>query len=177
MKSSATAPSQECSVSLLDMADYKPKYNQGINWAVLARNDEPKLNKGCKGCRYLDHHWHCHYMSDMGPGHSRVAMGVKTYPGGGCDLYEGKKRDKTSIRPGIMVTKGVAKKMREANRTNTGTPVGPENHDAALTLYNKGAGDSQIAASLGVTKQAVCDWRKAHGLESNHLKFRKESPT
>lgn len=172
MRSSATEPSQECSVSLIDMAEWKPKYNQGINWAVLARNDERTLNKGC---RYLDHHWHCRYLSDMGPGHSRVAMGVKTYPGGGCDLYEGKKRDKTSIRPGIMVTKGVAKKMREANRTNTGTPVGPENHDAALTLYNKGAGDSQIAASLGVTKQAVCDWRKANGLESNHLKFRKES--
>ena len=173
MRSSATEPSRECSVSLTDMAN--PKYNRSINWAVLARSDEKTLFKGCKGCRHLDRHWHCIYILDTG--RSRVAMGIETRPGGGCDLYEGKKRDKTSIRPGIMATKGVAKKLREANRTNTGTPVGPENHDAALTLYNKGAGDSQIAASLGVTKQAVCDWRKAHGLESNHLKFRKENPT
>lgn len=174
MKSSAIEPSQECSVSLIDMADWNPKYNQGINWSVLARNDEPQLNKGCKGCRYLDHHWHCRYLSDLGPGHSRVAMGVKTRPGGGCDLYEGKKRDKTSIRPGIMVTKGVAKKLREINRTDTGKAI---DQNAAMTLYNKGAGDSQIATSLGVTKQAVLEWRQAHGLQSNHLKFRKENPT
>lgn len=176
MKPSATEPSQECSVSLLDMADYKPKYNQGINWAVLARNDERTLNKGCKGCKFVDPGLHCRYLLDMGPGNSLVKLGVKMRPGGGCDLYTPrKKQEKTSVRPGIMVTKGVAKKMREANRTNTGTPVGPENHDAALTLYNKGAGDSQIAASLGVTKQAVCDWRKANSLVSNHTKFRKET--
>lgn len=174
MRSSATAPSQECSVSLLDMAAYNTKYNQGVNWHILARNDEPQLNKGCKGCRYLDQHWHCRYLSDMGPGHSRVAMGIKTRPGGGCDLYEGRKRDKTSIRPGIMVPKGVAKKLREINREGTGKPIDQE---AAMTLYNKGAGDSQIATSLGVTRQTVLDWRKANGLESNHLKFRKENPT
>lgn len=151
---------------------YGSKHNKSINWDVLARNDERRLNKGCKGCRYLDQKWHCRYLSDLGPGHSRVAMGVKTYPGGGCDLYEGKKRDKTSLRPGIMITKGVAKKMREINRADAGKAIDP---NAALSLYNKGAGDSQIASSLGVTRQTVLDWRQANGLESNHLKFRKES--
>lgn len=156
------------------MAEWKPKSNKGINWDVLARNDERTLNKDCKGCKFLDRNWHCRYLLDMGTGHSRVASGIKTYPGGGCDLYTPKKREKTSVRPGIMVTKGVAKKLREINRTDTGKPIDQE---AAMDLYNKGAGDSQIATALGVTKQTVLDWRQAHGLESNLLKFRKEQAT
>lgn len=159
------------------MADYKPKYNQGINWAVIARNDEAKLNKGCKGCKFADPSFHCRYLLDMGPGHSRVKLGVKMRPGGGCDLYTPRrKQEKTAVRPGIMIAKGVAQKMREAARTGPiDLTADQEAQTQALDLYRKGAGDAQIAATVGTSKQAVADWRKANGLVSNHTKFRKET--
>lgn len=159
------------------MSSYKTQSNKGIDWAALARHDERKLYRNCKGCKHLAQDWTCRYLLDMGPGHSRVKMGVKTRPGGGCDLYAGTQRTKTSVRPGIILTKGAARKMREIARVAPGPLEGkPEAEKIALELYQKGAGDTQIANTVGITRNAVKDWRQANGLESNHLKFRKENP-
>lgn len=163
-----------------DMSGYKPHYSKAVNWAVLGRNDERKQNKGCKGCRFVDSDYHCRYLLDMGPSHSRVKLGVKMRPGGGCDLYSSKKLDKTSTHPGILMTKGVAQKFREIQKMDPDRRISklnnnPEAHKTALDLYNKGAGDAQIATALGVTKQTVFNWRKANGLSSNYHKFRKET--
>lgn len=163
-----------------DMAEYPTKSSKTINWSVLAQNDERQLNKGCKGCKFVDPGWHCRYLLDMGPGHSRVAHGIKMRPGGGCELYSPKKLSKTSVRPGILMTKGVAKKLQNIQKMNPERRISkldnnPEAHKTALDLYHKGAGDTQIATALGVTKQTVFNWRKAHGLESNYRKFRKET--
>lgn len=163
------------------MSDYKKKYHNRINWAVIARNDERKLNRNCKGCKHLSRDYTCRYLLDMGPGHSRVRQGIKMHPDGGCDLYTSAKHEKSSVRPGILLTKGAAQKMREIAKTD------PEKHlskldnnvqaqNTALALYNKGAGDAQIANTLCVTKQTVFNWRKANGLPSNYHKFRKENP-
>ncbi len=171
MKPSAIEPSQECSVSHTNMA-YKSLYNKAINRDVPAQNDERKLNRGCLGCKYLAKDYTCRYSLDTK--RSRAAQGIKKHPNGGCDLYSGTKHKMSAVLPGIVTFPYVSKKLREISRTDTGKPI---DHEAAMNLYNKGAVDSQIAASLGVTKQAVCDWRKVNDLESNYLKFRKENPT
>ena len=156
---------------------YNTKYNKGIDWEVISSTQELTQNRKCKGCRHLDQGWHCRYLADMGPGHSRVKLGIKTRPGGGCDAYAPRTHDKTSPRPSIVLPQSAARKMRENAKVNMGKLINnPEAERTALELYQKGAGDTQIANVIGTTRNAVYLWRKAKGLESNYQKFRKETP-
>ena len=156
---------------------YKTRQHKAVDWDVVASSDERRLNRNCKGCRHCDQQYLCRYLSDLGPGHSRVKLGVKMYPGGGCDLYTPKSHDKTSIRPGIVLTRETARKMREnIKKPQSGIFDDPDTERIALDLYKKGAGDAQIANTIGASKNTVSEWRKAKGLESNYQKFRKENP-
>lgn len=154
---------------------YKSLYNKAINWDILARNDERKLNRNCRGCKYLAQDYTCRYILDTNK--SRVAQGIKTRPGGGCDLYNGTKHKMSSVRPGIVISQTVARKIacNPDKRINL-LDNNKEAQEKALELYNKGASDMQIGAALGCSKQTVFNWRKANGLKSNHNKFRKENP-
>ena len=171
-RSSLPRSSPKCSVAHTDMAEHYPKSNRAINWAVLARNDERRLNRNCRGCKYLAQDYTCRYILDTN--RSRVRQGIKMRPGGGCDLYNGTKWQQPSVRAGIVISKSLAKKLDPDKRIGF-LDNNREAQEAAMALYEKGASDMQIGAHLGCSKQTVFNWRKANGLKSNYNKFRKEN--
>ena len=154
------------------MAEHQPKSNRAIDWAVLARNDERRLNRNCRGCKYLAQDYTCRYILDTN--RSRVRQGIKMRPGGGCDLYNGTRYQQPSVRAGIVISKSLAKKLDPDKRIGF-LDNNKEAQEVAMALYEKGASDMQIGAHLGCSKQTVFNWRKANGLKSNYNKFRKEN--
>lgn len=135
-----------------------------IRWEFLATSERHR-NAGCRGCRYVDEHYHCNYYLILGPGHRRNAP---MYEGGGCAKYDAGSRPRKTWDSWLLTDR----QKRKAQKA--GQATGPLDTARAMELYGTGASDAQIANKLGTTKSKVYRWRQKAGLPSNHKPERKE---
>lgn len=121
------------------------------------RSANRRRNAGCKGCKHLSAIWTCDYLSHTG--RSRVfAEGAPTYPGGGCDLKQGK-CEPPPHQPQIL-----SKKVKKAVARQKSSAL---EGSLAEVLYYKGATDLQISVALHCSKKTVQNWRLITGRPSN----------
>lgn len=127
----------------------------------------------CQGCIYLGTFGgdpSCDYL--LWTGKSRLAMGVKTGPGGGCRLKKCGEKPKPGALP-ISFHRTQEKKAPEKKEPKAdGRKMRKSRLDCteAMALYESGATDREIAKKFGITPCPVRKWREKHGLEANYRK-------
>lgn len=127
----------------------------------------PTLNHGCKGCIYKDQYYICNYL--LITGHRRPCA---TWPGGGCDVKDTRRRPDPHCHPPNIMSKRQKKTVSNLHRGGRKSVL--TDSQLAADLYEKGANDLQISLACGCRRETVLAWRQKTGRESNWKKKRKE---